>query len=59
MFMTAPHDAGNDAAIVGGANFYDVPVFVPAAIYEKTVRRNGRDRHLCHDYSAPQTLSRL
>ena len=40
------HDAGDQAAVVGGVDLDDVAVFPPPAIYEETVSRNGRDRHL-------------
>ena len=47
------HDAGDQAAVVGGADLDDVAIFLPPAIHKKTVRRNRRDRHLCHGFRPP------
>ncbi len=44
------HDAGDQAAVVGGANLDEVAILMPPAIHKETVRRNRRDRHLGHDF---------
>ena len=49
VLFAALHDAGDQAAVVGGANFDDVAVLLPSTVHEETVRRHRRDRHLCHD----------
>ena len=41
VFTPALHDAGNQAAIVRGANFYDVAVFAPPAIHKKPCVATG------------------
>jgi hypothetical protein len=56
MFAAALHYAGDQAAVVGSANLDDIAVFPPPAVYEETVRRNGRDRHFCHDFSWPPVM---
>ena len=43
--------AGDEAAVVGSVNLDNVAVVPPPAIHKETVRRNGCDRHLCHDFS--------
>jgi hypothetical protein len=50
MFFTALHHAGDQIVIVGCANLDEVALLMPPAIHKKTVRRNGRDRHLGHDF---------
>jgi hypothetical protein len=40
------NDAGDQAVVVRSADFNWVAVVLPMSIYKKTVRRNGRDRHL-------------
>ncbi len=58
VFVAALHDPGNQAAVVGGANFDDVAIFSPPAIHKETVRGNGRDRHLWHDFFCPRKPAR-
>ena len=53
VLAAALHDAGDQAAVIGGVDLDEVAVFPPAAIHKETVRRNGRDRHLCHDFLWP------
>ncbi len=53
VFAASLHDSGDQGAVIGGANLDDVAVFPPLAVYEETVGRNRRDRHLCHDFFWP------
>ena len=53
VLFAALRDSGDDAAVVGSADFDEIAVLLPAAIDEETVRRNRRDRHLCHFCLAP------
>ena len=56
--LAALHDAGYEGAIVGGVDLDDVAIVPPPAIDKETVRRNGRNRHLGHDFSlAPSTTA--
>ena len=54
VLFAALRDAGDQAAIVGGADFYQVAVLLPTSVHEEAVRRNRRDRHLCHFCLAPR-----
>ncbi len=54
VLAAALHDAGDQASVIGSVDLDDIAVFPPPAIQKKTVGRNGRDRHLCHDFFGPQ-----
>ena len=51
VFAAALHHAGDQVVVVGGVDLDDVAIFPPPAVHKETVRRNGRDRHLWHDFS--------
>jgi hypothetical protein len=55
MLLSALRDAGDEAAIIRSVNLDDIAILLPTAIHKKTMRRNRRDRHLCHDVWAPRT----
>jgi hypothetical protein len=35
-------------------NLDEIAILLPTAIHKKTMRRNRRNRHLCHDFLGPQ-----
>ena len=45
--------AGNHAAVIRCVHLDHVAVFAPAAIHKESVRHNGSDRHLGHDFLIP------
>jgi len=50
-------DTGDQAGIVRGADFDYVALLLPSTIHKETVRRNRRDRHLCHVVLPPGETS--
>ena len=45
--------ASNHACVVRRADVDEIALLLPTAIHKKAMRRNRRDRHLCHDLSEP------
>ena len=57
VLFAALRDAGDQIAIVGSADLDKVALLLPPAVYEETVCRNRRDRHLCHVCLPPERLT--